>query len=547
MLVTACCEKRLPSEKTVDLPTLHDMQTETSSADENGCDVKLHMLEDSLIDGCYKQFLLTVGDREIYFDGVCEVDRKEDYTLDVVDLTGDGVADIAVIFTATHGTGCHIQEAHIFDGVTFERYEVRNAVDLVYGHLGLSADERTYYINTGSDTLAINKADTYSSIYNQSFALPFFGLICEYKVRDGHLYAYLPIQVGVSEYYGRIEIMYKFDAGCFDLGHIMVEGENMPLPPQATQKNLGGRSTADVFATEKMAEYLQYYGFLENTDSECDYGRSVMRLEAVTIAVRLVNCEGYALTADWGSGDTIAHGYSDVPEWASGYVSCALSIGLLKDDGNALFGSGLNITAHEFVVLLLRALDYNDTFWHFDPENPWRLSERIGLTHGQYATSGDFTFGDVVRLSFSALCTNIKNQSMTMYEYYFVYRRLPEFYLPDVFLARTANFLAIDKWDSYRETYVGGKRGGSIIYSGEGTSNLAVEISDPSVVSFELAEVYTYGDHVSQNFEVTGLKTGQSTIEITFAEGHGDPRSVAFVDVVVFDEIWPGYPVESHE
>jgi len=514
---------------------------------ENEYDVKLHMLEDSLIDGCYMRFLLTVGDSEIYFDGVCEVDRKEDYTLDVVDLTGDGVADIAVIFTAFHGTGAFIQEAHIFDGITFERYEVRNAVDLAHGHLGLSADEKAYYINTGIDTFAINKADTYSSIYSQSFALPFFGLICEYKVQDGHLYAYLPIQVGVSEYYGRIEVLYKFDSSCFDLGGITVDGKNAPLPLQATQKNASGRSTSDILTTEKMAEYLQYYGFLENIDGECDYGRNVTRLEAVTIAVRLVNCEGYALTADWGSGDTIAHGYSDVPEWASGYVSCALSIGLLKDDGNALFGSGSNITAREFVVLLLRALDYNDTFWHFDPESPWRLSDRIGLTHGQYANPGDFTFEDVVKLSFSALCTNMKNQSMTMYEYYFVYRRLPEFYLPDVFLARTANFLAIDKWDSYRETYVGGKRGGSIGYSGEEALSLAVEISDPSVVSFELAEVYTDSDHISQNFEVTGLKTGRATIEITFAEGQGDPRSVAFVDVFVFDEIWPGYPVEFHE
>ena len=109
-----------------------------------------------------------------------------------------------------------------------------------------------------------------------------------------------------------------------------------------------------------------------------------------------------------------------------------------------------------------------------------------------------------------------------------------------------SNYLKIDQFDSYKETYVGGTRGGAIYYLGS-QAILSYTISDPSIISFEFTEVYSYTnfgfeDSVTQNFEITGLKTGRAAVEITFAEGQGDPHAIALIDVVVFDEIWPGYP-----
>ena len=188
---------------------------------------KLDILQDSLVDGCYTRFLLASGNKKIYFDGLCEVDKREDYTLAVVDLTGDSIPEIAVIFTVAHGTGCLIQEAHIFDGVTFDRYEVRDAVDLAYGHLSLSADDAAYYITGESETFVIDKAEIISKAdYGAKlFPLPFFEFICEYKIQDGHLYAYLPIQAGMTEFCGGIEILYKLNSNFFDCESITVNME----------------------------------------------------------------------------------------------------------------------------------------------------------------------------------------------------------------------------------------------------------------------------------------------------------------------------------
>ncbi|MCL2814208.1 MAG: hypothetical protein FWD23_06385 [Oscillospiraceae bacterium] len=106
--------------------------------------------------------------------------------------------------------------------------------------------------------------------------------------------------------------------------------------------------------------------------------------------------------------------------------------------------------------------------------------------------------------------------------------------------------LSIDKFDAFKETYVGGTRGGSIYYAGNPTI-LSYEISEPSVVSFEFTELYIYAEvglesSVSQNFEITGLKPGRATVTITFAEGHGDPNATVSIEVVVFDEMWLGSP-----
>jgi len=104
----------------------------------------------------------------------------------------------------------------------------------------------------------------------------------------------------------------------------------------------------------------------------------------------------------------------------------------------------------------------------------------------------------------------------------------------------------MDQFDSFKETYVGGTRGGSIGYLGS-PAILSYEISDPSVISFAFAETYVYAEvglesYVSQNFEITGLKPGRAAVEITFADENGDPRIFETIEVVVYDEIWPGYP-----
>ena len=185
--------------------------------------IKFKILEDNAVDGVYRQFLLTVGDTEIYIDGMLSHNRSEEIV--TADLTGDGVEDIIVMLTKYTGTGVSVPEIHIFDGVTLEKYEVIDAVDIATEQLTASGDDDYFYVISDDDTLIIDKSVIGAARENQP-EQPGWGSIYYYAVYENNLYAQVLNQVSFSEFYGTVLIKYEFDDNKFIFNSVELTHES---------------------------------------------------------------------------------------------------------------------------------------------------------------------------------------------------------------------------------------------------------------------------------------------------------------------------------
>lgn len=128
-----------------------------------------------------------------------------------------------------------------------------------------------------------------------------------------------------------------------------------------------------------------------------DLDRAPTRNEAVTMLVRLLGKEDRATSGTWEIP------FTDVADWAKPYVGCAYADGLTTGTSATTFGGDAVISASQYITFVLRALGY-ESGTDFRWDSAWELSDKIGLTSGQYgANTTGFTRGDVAFLSYSAL------------------------------------------------------------------------------------------------------------------------------------------------
>ena len=83
-----------------------------------------------------------------------------------------------------------------------------------------------------------------------------------------------------------------------------------------------------------------------------DLHRDLTRLEAAVMAVRLMGME------DEAAGGAYAHPYTDVPEWAAGYVGYLYSCGLLEQSADGLFAPQAPASLESFMSYMFYALGY---------------------------------------------------------------------------------------------------------------------------------------------------------------------------------------------
>lgn len=142
-----------------------------------------------------------------------------------------------------------------------------------------------------------------------------------------------------------------------------------------------------------------------------DLNRTPTRVEAITMLVRLLGKESDAFNV----GKT--HPFSDVPEWADGYVSYAYENGLTNGIGDTLFGAEQLCTAEMYVTFVLRTLDYLEIGENqkFPDDNLWELAEAVGMGAEKYNT-GEFWRGELAEMSFDALQANINGSLQKLYE-----------------------------------------------------------------------------------------------------------------------------------
>lgn len=142
-----------------------------------------------------------------------------------------------------------------------------------------------------------------------------------------------------------------------------------------------------------------------------DLNRTPSRAEAITMLVRLLGKEKDALN----TGKT--HPFSDVPEWADGYVSYAYENGLTNGISDTLFGSEQLCTVEMYATFILRTLDYLEIGENkkFPDDNLWQIAETVGISSEKY-NSGEFWRGELAEMSFDALQANINGTEDKLYE-----------------------------------------------------------------------------------------------------------------------------------
>ncbi len=154
---------------------------------------------------------------------------------------------------------------------------------------------------------------------------------------------------------------------------------------------------------------FQGKGTNEDGTPNYDLDAAPTRNEAVTMLVRLLGKEEEAKAGIWDLP------FADLSEWAKPYVGYAYANGLTKGTGETTFGGGSLVTASQYLTFILRALGY-DSSTDFKWNAAWELSDKMGITHGEYDADSDFNRGDVALISVSALQAVLKDGTQTLAE-----------------------------------------------------------------------------------------------------------------------------------
>lgn len=147
-----------------------------------------------------------------------------------------------------------------------------------------------------------------------------------------------------------------------------------------------------------------------NADGSPDFDleEDLTREQAVVMLLRLLGKEEEANAAG------MKMPFTDVSGWAANCVAYAYNTGLVNGTGTTTFHGKREISAAEYITLVLRVLGYSsetDFVW----KSPWVLSNAIGLTKGEYSSATTrFLRGDMAIVSANALDVTLKDGSKTL-------------------------------------------------------------------------------------------------------------------------------------
>lgn len=167
------------------------------------------------------------------------------------------------------------------------------------------------------------------------------------------------------------------------------------------------------YATE-VADALHAAGLFSGTGTRSDgtpiydLDSTATRAQAVTMLVRVLGKEAEAQTG------TYTTPFTDVPDWAKGYVGYAYTARLTNGVAADAFGSQMTVSAVQYLTFVLIALGYEsgtDFMWN----TSYTLAEELGIIDaGEWRANETFTRGDMVVISYKALLTAKKGGSKTL-------------------------------------------------------------------------------------------------------------------------------------
>lgn len=164
-------------------------------------------------------------------------------------------------------------------------------------------------------------------------------------------------------------------------------------------------------AAESLNSLGLFNGVGTNADGtpNFDLDRTPSRNEAVTMLVRLLGKENEAKSQEWETP------FQDLDVWVKPYVGYAYNNKLTNGISATEFGGAYTVTTSQYLTFVLRALGY-DSSQDFQYDKAWELSDKIGLTCGDYGLDTDFKRGDVAIISKSAMPISYKSGESTLIE-----------------------------------------------------------------------------------------------------------------------------------
>lgn len=152
------------------------------------------------------------------------------------------------------------------------------------------------------------------------------------------------------------------------------------------------------------ADSLNSLGLLRGTEKGYELEKTFTREESVTILVRLLGDEAKLSAADYQPV------FRDVPSdrWSYAYTMYCYDNGITKGTAEDEFSPEADVSADQFVTLVLRLLGYTDAA----PETAFDMAQGIGLVGAddvkEYKSSGKFIRDDMVKVVYEALSVKTK-------------------------------------------------------------------------------------------------------------------------------------------
>lgn len=170
----------------------------------------------------------------------------------------------------------------------------------------------------------------------------------------------------------------------------------MLLPASAFAATTPSQSTYGDYA-----DSLAPLGVFVGTGSGYELDRAPTRVEGLVMLIRLLGVEKEALLM---KGTKVP--FTDVPNWANGYVAYAYTNDLTKGVSKTKFGSSNNMEAKAFVTFLLRSLGYRDAAGDFSYTNALSFAKGISLLNNSTYTTlsgSPFLRAHVAKTSYDTL------------------------------------------------------------------------------------------------------------------------------------------------
>lgn len=152
---------------------------------------------------------------------------------------------------------------------------------------------------------------------------------------------------------------------------------------------------------EVYAEALEGLGLFRGTGRSFELERAPARIEALVAVIRLMGAEEEAF--ELGLVST----FSDIPAWAADYAGYGERYGLVQGMGDGAYGAADDVSALQFVTMMLRVLGYDDSEGGFEYRAALVFAQELGIIDewefGYYAGGGEFTRGDMCYILYRTL------------------------------------------------------------------------------------------------------------------------------------------------